>query len=204
MKSNKISVLGEVNKILGISDSYKAPETILNILLKNDNKTHEMYYSFMKLFQYDFTYDWFFKYFQEEHADRKKNKQDFTPLCLGALTSEMLGVDEGIVFEPTAGTGGMIIKDWDRRRKKELPWTFDTMAVWYIAEELSEKTIPFLLFNLAIRGINANVIHGNGLTREAFAVYEVLNENNNPMSFSRVYKLPNNEICAEAFNVRFI
>ena len=198
------NIMEEVNQLLGISDSYKVPDKILEILLQNDYTSQQMYYSFMELFQYDLSYDWFFDYFQDEHADRKNKKQDFTPPCINILMSKLCGNDKGVVYEPTAGTGGIIIKDWDRRRKKELPWAFNPMAVWYIAEELSEKTIPFLLFNLSIRGINANVVHCNSLTRETLAMYAVLNKNNDPMSFSSVYRLPNNDKYANLFKVRFI
>lgn len=202
-KKKNENVMEQVNSLLDISDSYAAPVKILEILLQDNEQTEKIFHKFLKLFDYNLSYDWFFRYFQDEHADRKNKKQDFTPDTLSSLTSEILNTENGIIFEPTAGTGGMIIKDWDKRMKKALPWTFDTMSVWYIAEELSEKTIPFLLFNLAIRGINGNVIHCNGLSREAFAAYEVRNEKNNPMGFSHVYKLPQNTMCEDIFNIKF-
>ena len=40
-------------------------------------------------------------------------------------------------------------------------------------EEFSSKVIPFLLVNLAIRKIDAEVIHGDSLTREYFNVYAI-------------------------------
>ena len=43
----------------------------------------------------------------------------------------------------------------------------------FVCEELDENVIPFLLFNLAIRGIEADVIHGDVLKNEIYKVYTV-------------------------------
>lgn len=69
--------------------------------------------------------------------------------------------------------------------------------------ELSDKTIPFLLFNLMIRGINAIVIHGNSLTREAKNVFWVYNESNNSMGFSDLYVCPHTDRIEKMFDVVF-
>ena len=69
-----------------------------------------MFFQFLEAFDYDLSYEWFYNYFQDEHADRKNNKQDFTPVCVSNLISEMLNCkvskdDYTIISEPAAGTG---------------------------------------------------------------------------------------------------
>lgn len=192
-----------INKMLGISDSYQAPARIMEILLEwQEEERHQLFMDFIEAHKYDLSYDWWHEYFQEEHADRKNKKQDFTPPCISTLLTELLGKPDGIIYEPTAGTGSMIIKAWWQNCLKSPPWARDPLSQFYILEELSDKTVPFLLFNMAIRGINANVIHGNTLSRKTKAVYHVQNHKD-AMSFSEVHVLPKSDVVEKAFNVKF-
>lgn len=192
------NMLCKINNLLGIEDSYQAPEKIMSILFSEERD--KIFSDFILSFDGDLSYDWFHKYFQDEHADRKNKKQDFTPKCLSLLCGEMLDANNGVIYEPAAGTGGMIIANWNKNRLKYPPWAYDPMSMWFVAEEMSDKTVPFLLFNLSIRGINGNVIHCNSLTREAKAVYLLTTQNS--LSFSNVEKLPLNKLCAEVFNLK--
>ena len=197
------STLCKVHEILGISESYKAPETLMNIL-KNEKEREDMFFKFLEAFDYDLSYEWFYDYFESEHADRKNRKQDFTPTCLSKLMAEMLNTTDGIINEPAAGTGSTIISHWWRERSKSILLDFNPLNYLYICEELTDKTIPFLLCNLMIRGMNAVVIHGNTLTREAKAVYHCLNITNDPMGFSDLYELPKNERTEKMFGIKFV
>ena len=59
-----------------------------------------------------------------------------------------------------AGTGGLTIKRYA-----------DNPNQIFICEEYSDRAIPFLLFNLAIRNIKGEVRHGDSLTRKFKAIY---------------------------------
>ncbi len=98
--------------------------------------------------------DWIKHLFQYYQADRINKKQDFTPNCLSTLLSRLSGKGNSF-YDCCAGTGSLTIEKW-----KDCP---DAL---FICEELDENAIPFLLFNLAIRNINAYVINGNVLTQE--------------------------------------
>ena len=202
------STLSKVNDLLGISDSYQAPEKIMSIL-KDESKRKEMFFKFLELFDYDLSYEWFYKYFQDEHADRKNNKQDFTPVCVSNLMSAMLSGSNAeqeyeIIEEPAAGTGSTIIAHWNKKRREcHFVWNFSQDDYLYKLTELSDKTVPFLLFNLMIRGINAIVIHGNSLTKEAKNIFWVYNESNNSMGFSDLYICPHTEKIEKMFDVVF-
>ena len=198
------SMLAKINTLLGIDESYKAPAKMLEIL-SDEQTAKECFFKFLEAFDYDLGYEWFNQYFEDEHADRKNKKQDFTPTCLSKLISEMngSGSQKGVIYEPAAGTGSTIISHWNGERLKTTPWGFNPLEYLYICEELSDKTVPFLLFNIMIRGINAVVIHGNTLTREAKNVYHCLNHQNQAMCFADLYKLPKNKRTEEMFGVKF-
>mgnify|MGYP007063209890 FL=1 len=70
-----------------------------------------------------------------------------------------------------------------------------------VLEEKSERALPFLLFNLSIRGINAIVIHGDSLSREVNNVYYLLNDKNDFLAFSTVNVMPQNRTTMKEFNV---
>ena len=201
------STLFKVNEILEISDSYEAPGKIMEIL-KDSEKRKEIFFKFLAVFEYDLSYEWFYKYFQDEHADRKNNKQDFTPRCVSNLISQMMctSTTDGcqIIEEPAAGTGSTLIAHWYKeQRKAGFIWNYRPDDYLYKCTELSSKTIPFLLFNLMIRGMNAIVIHGNALTLEAENAYWIYNERNDSMGFSDLFVCPHNERTEKLFGIKF-
>lgn len=203
------NTLSKVNKLLNISDSYQAPERIMQIL-KDESKRKEIFFNFLELFEYDLSYEWFYKYFQDEHADRKNQKQDFTPKSVSCLLSDILNTQPykdtyRIIEEPAAGTGSTIIAHWYKSmRQCRFIWNFSPDDYLYKLTELSNKTIPFLLFNLMIRGMNAIVFHGNSLTNEIKDVFWIYNESNNPMGFSDLYICPHSERIEKMFKIKFI
>ena len=200
------NVMEKVNRIIGTDESYKAPARVMEIISDKDT-AKEVFFKFLKEFNNDLSYEWFNDYFEDEHADRKNNKQDFTPVSISNLMSEIQGQQPqyGLIYEPAAGTGSTIISHWYKEtRKHRFPWDYQPDNYIYVCEELSDKTIPFLLFNILIRGMNAIVIHGNTLTREAKEVYHCDNKINEFMCFSELRKLPHAKEVEELCNIKFI
>lgn len=165
-----------VNELLGISESYEMPVRLMEIL---QNKIHreELFEKFLEIKQ-DLSYDWFTDYYQQEQGDREALKQDFTPDCIGEIISRING-SAGSIADICAGTGGLTIKLWQSNRNS-----------FFHCEELSSRAIPVLLFNLAIRGINAEIVHGDVLTREVKAIYRLEPHGR----FSGIRKVENVEI----------
>lgn len=181
-------ILEDINKLLDITDSYQAPGRVMEILFGDKNRRNLVFKSFLDYFKCDVSYDWFHEYFEDEHADRKNNKQDFTPACLSKLVSTLLGSDTGVTYEPAAGTGGMVITNWYNQRSNIHPFDYKPNNHLIVCSEMSDKTIPFLLFNLSIRGISGIVFHGDTLKGKYKAVYVLTNERNSPIVFSIVTK----------------
>lgn len=109
----------------------------------------------------DLSYDWFTDYFQSEHSDRKHKKQDFTPDGIVTICNNILGKTTSNA-DICAGTGGLTIKRWSSNKD----------ATFY-CEEFSDRAMPFLLFNLAIRNVEGYVKHGDSLENTFKSVYKL-------------------------------
>lgn len=191
----------EVNKLLGITDSYKAPDRLMEILFDRE-KREQLFKSFLSV-DTDVSYDWFNQYFMEEHAERKSKKQDFTPQSISALLAELSGTSvDGMRHESAAGTGSMTIAKWQNDRISSSLWTYKPSNFVYNCEELSDRTVPFLIFNMLIRGMNGTVVHGDSLTREVKNVYFIQNYDDNFMGFSELNVMPRCAATEEMFDVR--
>ena len=152
-------------------------------------------------------FDWFFEYFQDEHADRRLKKQDFTPQCVANLLSKLALTtdgDAGNYYECCAGTGGIMIKHWDNFRRTFSPFDYKPQYHFAFVEELSDRCIPFLLLNLMIRGMNGVVLHCDTITRKCKNAYFICNTKNDHLQFSGISVIPHTEQFEKELNVKFI
>lgn len=189
-----------VNSILGINESYKSPEAMMNKLMVKEDREN-MFKEFMK-YETDITFDWFHEYFQDDHADRKKLKQDFTPKSISDMLAKMVENEGGSSMDITAGTGGMLISKWLSDRNNHSPMTYYPSDYYYAAEEMSDRALPFLLFNMSIRGMNGHVVHGDALTREVNNIYFIQNDKDDYMHFSSINIMPRTKAVEDMFNVK--
>lgn len=150
-----------INDLLGVKESYEMP-TKLMAALESKKRREELFDKFLEN-ETDLTYDWFTNYFQEEHSDRGKLKQDFTPDEITTIVSE-IGGHPDTVTDICTGTGGLTIKEWANNKN-----------AYFHCEEVSSRTVPILLFNLAIRGINGEVVHGDSLEGKVECIYKLTN-----------------------------
>ena len=110
----------------------------------------------------DLSIDWLQKIFQYYEADRQEKKQDYTPKSIAKLCAELTETGGKTVYDICAGSGALTIQKWARNSDK-----------LFICEELDEKVIPYLLFNMAVRNMNGYVINRNVLTMECNKVYRL-------------------------------
>ncbi|SFH68942.1 N-6 DNA methylase [Pisciglobus halotolerans] len=194
--------LKTVNSILGITESYQAPEKLMKTLFDKE-KREAMFKKFLE-HEHKMDFDWFHEYFQEEHAEKKSKKQDFTPQSISHLLARLTVGENGCgrTLDVAAGTGGITIAKWHHDRLQQSPWEYKPSNYFYQCEELSDRAIPFLLFNLMIRGMNATVVHGDSLLREAKQIYFIQNENDDFMAFSSLNVMPHSEVAAKEFGVK--
>ena len=209
-----------VNNLLGIDDAFKAPGRLMEILLEREER-EKLFRNFLKI-DTNLEYDWFHEYFEAEQAERKSKKQDFTPDAVAKLAN-LIASEPGQTdyYEMAAGTGGMMIARWvynvkedpafERKRKDSMVndvltssiFTYDPQAYWYHLEELSDRAIPFLLFNAAIRGINAVVIQCDSLSRKAKRAFYVKSDNKDFLAFSNILEIPKTDGFAKFLDVEW-
>lgn len=189
----------QINDILEVDDAYKQPAKMLSLML--DDKRRELTFRKFMEIETDMSYEWFQQAFEDEHADRKNKKQDFTPQSISELLARLSG-DGYSYFESTAGNGGILIKAWHAHLLScRNFWTYNPRNYWYQAEELSDRSLPFLIFNMAIRGMNGVILHGDSLSREFKDVYFIRSSTNQYGGFSEVHKMPHNEELQKTLNI---
>ena len=103
MTTNELLTLFKVNDIRTL------PESIMAVLLGNQEERDAIYQQLLRMNDYDMSYDWFQQLYEEELSQRKEKKQDFTPQVLGSIASMICGDKQRSVYEPTAGNGSMLI-----------------------------------------------------------------------------------------------
>ena len=209
-----------VNDLLGIDDAFKAPGRLMEILLKKEER-EELFRNFLKI-DTNLEYDWFHEYFETEQAERKSKKHDFTPDSVAKLANSIACEPRHTdYYEMAAGTGGMMIARWtynvkedpafERKRKETVVnniltssvFTYSPRTYWYHLEELSDRAIPFLLFNAAIRGINAAVIQCDSLSRRAKQAFYVKNDSDDFLTFSDILEVPKTDGFAKFLDVEW-
>lgn len=191
----------QINHILGVNDSYKQPAKLLSLMLDEKKRVE----TFKKFFEYetDMSFEWFQEAFELEHAERKDKKQDFTPRSIGKLLNAIAKKEsDRHYYEVACGNGGILIQAWQNHRINGNFWSYNPMEYWYQVEELSDRSLPFLIFNMAIRGMNGVILHGDSLTREFRDVYFIRNMSTQYGPFSEVIVMPKTETLMQEYDIR--
>ena len=168
----------------------------------------EAFYDGMNAIVPDLAVDSFKPYFELYAAERKSFQQDYTPDELTELLATLTRSDVDAYaksryssYDATAGTGGLIIQKWQDDRIQETPWSYAPHRYIYRADELADNVIPYLLHNLAMRGMNAIVVHGDVLTGQAKQVYFIQNSTDDYQAYSDINVMPHNETTQEEFGI---
>ena len=110
--------------------------------------------AFCALVKNDLTVDWMQMIYQYYLAEREHKKQDYTPKSLAILLSELIG-ESDITIDMCAGSGALTIQRWNRYPNMK----FELF-------EVDENVIPYLIFNMVIRNIDATVHQSDVLQQE--------------------------------------
>ena len=146
----------KINELFGIKESFELPERLMSVLM--DKAQREAVFNEFLQYDFDFSHDCLRDYFQDEHAARSALKQDYTPDCICDLISLLMPKADKII-DICSGTGALTIGTGRN--------------VYFQCEELSKMSIPILLFNLAIRGMNATVLQKDVLTSKIEKAFTV-------------------------------
>lgn len=197
----------EFYKILGVKQHAEFEKKLREMLF--DKKQREEFYRKLLAIDNDVSVDTFRQYFEEYAAERKSNMQDYTPDSVAKILATI--TRSNVVdysksgysgYDPTAGTGSLLIQKWWDDMQAETIFTYAPHRYLYLAEEMADNAIPYLLHNLAIRGMNACVVHGDTLERTVKQVYFVQNSDDDFLHFSDINVMPHTQDVAEWFDIR--
>lgn len=187
----------DCSRIFNVEDIINLPQAAMDIVMGDRERRDAVYRELLSVNRYDMSFDWFRQLYEEEFAQRKKQKQDFTPVEVSEIVAKIALPTVGTIHEPTAGTGGLIISAWWEQCRRAIPWDYypsqHMISVW----ELSDRAIPLLLLNLSIRGIMGYVYHGDVLEGTVKARYILLNRSDDALGFSDVVKAEAGDIIVE-------
>jgi hypothetical protein len=190
--------------LLSVDQHSQFQDKLKEIIFKR--KEREKFYDKLLEIKHDVSIDTFKEYFELYSAERKSNQQDFTPDSITKVITDINGLNESqsgfSAYDPTAGTGTMIIAQWDADRMKVAPWFYYPHNYFYMAEELSDQALIYLLHNLTLRGMNAIVLHGDSLERKYKQVYFIQNSKDDHMLYSDINVMPRSEFVENALDIR--
>lgn len=150
-----MTILQRIMEKLNIREMHEIPTALTKALLDSNTcsvllKAIKPYYSCEALLAE----------FEEHSADRKNYMQDYTPQCvldiIGGITTG------GDVRDVCAGIGGLSLAKFKADN-----------TVTLRLEEYSKNAIAFMLLNLLMANIDAEVVEKNVLTNEELAYYRV-------------------------------
>ena len=145
-------------KLFGIDEISELGPALMSALESHDESIMQ---SFCDMVDGDLSKDWLQMIYQYNCADRKEKKQDYTPKCLADFMGRLVG-DADTVVDMCAGSGALIIQKWNRSKDQK-----------FRAYEIDENVIPYLLFNLTIRNIQATVYRADVLNDEVFEQWSI-------------------------------
>lgn len=208
-----------IAQLLHGDDLASTSEYLMSILFDKDKREH-LFNQFLE-YETNVDYDWFNRYYSQEMTRiSKKHKSFYSPPALGKLAKQLVDVarTNGDVeatkrnlgatnYDVAAGTGQLTIASWDENRRKHSPFSYKPSMYFYVAEELKQegkpsRSIPFLLFNYLIRGMDGVVIAGDSLTGSISQVYFIQQPEDDHLGFSSLNVMPRTPDVEQAFDVR--
>ena len=193
-------------------------ESYLRKIVLDKDKREKFFKSLLDIDPQIVQIDTFKRYFEDYSAERKANKQDYTPDEIARLLAMLTNQVPPDTFKPqegkpdpsagmytasdfTAGTGSLLIQKWWFDMTQTMPWNYHPHNYFYFAQEYADNAIPYLLLNLSLRGMNCVVVHGDTLSGDVKQVYLVENPNDNWLGFSDINVMPHNDEIKNEFGI---
>lgn len=146
-----------LHEIFGSNDIEQLKNKIYESVIKNDFSKYELYEQKIGNLNQDLMQ----KVYQYYLADRENLKQDYTPKTLAKLVSKLaLMNDSESIVDMCSGSGALTIQTNNIKSSNK-----------YELQEFDNNVIPFLIFNMAIRNIECEIIQMDVLQDEISARY---------------------------------
>lgn len=151
--------INDIYTILGIKESFEIPTSLMSKVVNADIKERKEIFEKFEALGVDKSEDFFRDFFQEQAANRKDLKQDYTPNAICKILSGIIPSATSFI-DVCAGTGSLSLAAAQRGTDG-----------YIICEELSLAVIPILIFNFAFRNMNAIVKEKDVVLNEIKNIY---------------------------------
>ena len=148
---------GRILELCKVEEIKDIGDVLMSVVLNNDVDFFVQYENII-----DDTKDWLQALWQYYEADRTEKKQDYTPKSLCKLVASLAGKAD-TVYDCCGGSGALTKAFIDMHGTKNV-----------LVEELDERVIPFLLFNLCLHNISGYVVNGNVLSKEKIKCFQLV------------------------------
>lgn len=148
---------GRILELCNSKEVQEIGDVLMSVVLNHDINFFEKYESIV-----DDTKDWLQALWQYYEADRTEKKQDYTPKSLCKLVASLAGKAD-TVYDCCGGSGALTKAFIDMHGTKNV-----------LVEELDERVIPFLLFNLCLHNVSGYVVNGNVLSKEKIKCFQLV------------------------------
>ena len=150
-----MTILQRIMEELNIREVHEIPTALTKAVLDSNTCS-----ALLKAIKPYYSYEAILAEFEEHSADRKSYMQDYTPQCVLDIIAGI--TSGGNVRDVGAGIGGLSLA------KFKLDNTVSLRL-----EEYSKNAIAFMLLNLLMANIDAEVVEKNVLSGEEIAYYKV-------------------------------
>lgn len=148
---------GRILELCNVKEIKDIGGVLMSVVLNNDVDFFSRYENII-----DDTKDWLQALWQYYEADRTEKKQDYTPKSLCKLVASLAGKAD-TVYDCCGGSGALTKVFIDMHGTKNV-----------LVEELDERVIPFLLFNLCLHNVSGYVVNGNVLSKEKIKCFQLV------------------------------
>lgn len=148
---------GRILELCKVKEIKDIKNVLMSVVLNNDIDFFTQYENII-----DDTKDWLQALWQYYEADRTEKKQDYTPKSLCKLVASLAGKAD-TVYDCCGGSGALTKAFIDMHGTKNV-----------LVEELDERVIPFLLFNLCLHNVSGYVVNGNVLSKEKIKCFQLV------------------------------
>ena len=131
--------------ILGAETVDSIPYRLNEVLFYGDSDRDPIYRAICDMYANDLSYDWFYDFYQSLYAQRKDLKQDFTPKSISDVLLRISSSDSAkITYEPSAGTGSLLIRHWWRSRNNYSLFNYSPLITFTFV--LKNQVAAFLFY----------------------------------------------------------
>lgn len=163
-----MTILQRIMEELNIREMHEIPTALTKAVLDSNTCS-----ALLKAIKPIYSYEAILAEFEEHSADRKSYMQDYTPQCVLDIIAGI--TPGGDVRDVCAGIGGLSLA------KVKLDNTVSLRL-----EEYSKNAIAFMLLNLLMANIDAEIVEKNVLTDDEIAYYKVESA---ASGFGQVFKI---------------